>query len=98
MLNFCVDLYQMNSTNLIETILKQVREVGIWFIVILLLSLISEVRIEWLSFSNNFNSQTKTGLMLSILSISAAMVAKNFFSRTPFDTTSPRTRTQCSRL
>ncbi|KAL5270598.1 hypothetical protein ACHWQZ_G001338 [Mnemiopsis leidyi] len=26
MLNFCVDLYQMNSTNLIETILKQVRE------------------------------------------------------------------------
>ena len=23
MLNFCVDLYQMNSTNLIETILKQ---------------------------------------------------------------------------
>ena len=29
MLNFCVDLYQMNSTNLIETILKQVREVRI---------------------------------------------------------------------
>ena len=30
MLNFCVDLYQMNSTNLIETILKQGKNPPYW--------------------------------------------------------------------